>query len=128
MTPQEDVNDAIRVCRLYGNAVAAADMDLCTCIKDNEESSTQNIIRETLKGFANPWAFRFGELCEVYEEALESGIIDKVEPHTTSLYFALGKRIYFSQYTALQAKITQKRDLDVFEGCLLLKQKREMEL
>lgn len=127
LTPQEDINDSIRVCKLYGNAVAAADIDLCTCIMDDEKSSTQNLIRETLKGFANPWTFKFGELYEAYNEAMERGIIDEVEPHTTSLYFALGKRIFFSQYTSLQAKITYKSDLDVFEGCLLLEQKREKE-
>jgi hypothetical protein len=53
MTPQEDINDSIRVCKHHGNAIVSVDIDLCTCIKDDEFSTTQNIIRETLKGFAN---------------------------------------------------------------------------
>lgn len=126
MTPQEDIDDSIRVCKEHGNAIASADIDLCTCIKDDEESSTQSIIRETLKGFANPWTFTFGELCEAYEEAQRTGILNTLEPHTTSLYFALGKRIWFSQSTTAQCKITHKGDIDVFEGYLLLqKQKKE---
>lgn len=125
MTPQEDINDSIRVCQEHGNAIAAADIDLCTCVKDDSYSSTQSIIRETLKGFANPWTFKFGELCEAYEEALHRDILKSLEPHTTSLYFALGKRIWFSQSTSVQTKITHKGDLDVFEGWLLLKEKRE---
>lgn len=124
MTPQEDIDDSIRVCKEHGNAIASADIDLCTCIKDDENSTTQNIIRETLKGFANPWTFRFGELYKAYEEALERGILDDLEPHTTSLYLALGKRLWFSQSTAAQCKITHKRDLDIFEGQLLLKKYR----
>ena len=127
MTPQEDIDDSIRVCKEHGNAIASADIDLCTCIKDDEFSSTQNIIRETMKGFANPWTFKFGELCEAYETAVEKGILDTLEPHTTSLYFALGKRIWFSQSTSAQCKITHKGDLDTFEGYLLLKAKREAE-
>lgn len=127
MTPQEDINDSIRVCEKYGNAIASVDIDLCTCIKDDEYSTTQNIIRETLKGFANPWTFKFGELCEAYEEAIKKGILNNLEPHTTSLYLALGKRLWFSQCTSLQAKITHKKDLDTFEGNLLLKEKRERE-
>lgn len=127
MTEQEDINDSIRVCKECGNAIAAVDIDLCTCIKDDEYSTTQNIIRETLKGFANPWTFRFGELCEVYEEAIRQDILKDIEPHTTSLYLALGKRLWFSQSTSIQCKITRKSDLDVFEASLLLKEKRTEE-
>lgn len=125
MTPQEDIDESIRVCKEHGNAIASADIDLCTCIKDDDRSSTQSIVRETLKGFANPWTFRFGELCEAYEEAARRDILKDLEPHTTSLYFALGKRIWFSKSTSIQCKITHKGDLDVFEGWLLLKAQRE---
>jgi len=124
MAVSEDIDDSIRVCREHGNGIAAADIDLCTCVKDDEFSTTQSIIRETLKGFASPWSFQFGELCEAYEKAISEGWLDTLEPHTSSLYFALGKRIWFSQYTGSQAKITTKADLDAFEGHLLLKEKR----
>lgn len=127
MTEQEDINDSICVCKEHGNAIAAVDIDLCTCIKDDEYSTTQNIIRETLKGFANPWSFRFGELCQAYEEAIRQDILKDLEPHTTSLYLALGKRLWFSQSTSIQCKITRKADLDVFEASLLLKEKRREE-
>lgn len=124
MTPQEDIDDSIRVCEAHGNAIASVDIDLCTCIKDDEFSTTQNIIRETLKGFANPWTFRFGELCDAYEEAVRRDLLKDLEPHTTSLYLALGKRLWFSKSTSAQCKITRKADLDVFEGHLLLEQYR----
>lgn len=124
MTPQEDINDSIKVCKEHGNAIASQDIDLCTCIKDDEYSTTQNIIRENLKGFANPWTFKYGELLEAYEYANDNNILDTLEPHTTSLYLALGKRLWFSQCTSAQCKITKKNDLDIFEGYLLLKEKR----
>ena len=56
-----------------------------------------------------------------YEEAVKKDILKDLEAHTTSLYFALGKRLWFSQSTSVQCKITHKVDLDVFEGYLLLK-------
>lgn len=124
MTPQEDVDDSIRVCKEHGNAIASKDIDLCTCIKDDEYSTTQNIIRETMKGFANPWTFNYGELLEAYETAIEMDMLKDIEPHTTSLYFALGKRLWFSQCTSANVKVTTKQDLDVFEGYLLLQEKR----
>ena len=100
-------------------------MILCTCIKDDELSTTQNILRETLKGFSNPWTFRYGELLEAYDTAIAQGILHDIEPHTTSLYFALGKRLYFSKSDPINFKITTPGDLDIFEGLLLLRQKRQ---
>lgn len=125
MTPFDDIEDSIKVCLEHGNAIASSDITLCTCIKDDEFSTTQNILRETLKGFSTPWTFRFGELRDAYKEGIEKGILDNLEPHTTSLYLALGKRLWFSQSTTPQCKITYKEDIDVFEGSLLLKKYRE---
>ena len=124
MTTDDIIDDGIRVCRKHGNAIASEDMALCTCIKDDEYGSTQNIFRETLKGFSNPWTFHFGELCEAYETAEDQGILESLEPHTTSLYLALGKRLWFSKTVSSNIKITTKEDLDLFEGYLLLKQTR----
>ena len=121
MTPQEDIDDSIRVCRAHGNAIASKDIDLCTCVKDDDESSTHGILRETLKGFANPWTFRYGELLEAYEYAIANDMLKDLEPHTTSLYLALGKRLWFSRCTSPSVKITTRQDLEVFEGLLLLK-------
>ena len=128
LTPAGDVDDAIRVCKLHGNAISSKDIDLCTCIKDDEESTTQNILRETLKGFASPWAFVYEDVLGAYEEALAKDMLDNLEPHTTSLYFALGKRLWFSQCTSPQVKITDKADLDTFEGHVLLRQQRALQL
>ena len=127
MTTDEIIDDGIRVASLHGNAISSDPMTLCTCIKDDEESSTTSILRETLMGFANPWTFRFGEVVEAYETAMERGILGELEPHTTSLYFALGKRIWFSKSATTNIKITTPEDLDIFEGLLLLRQKRAME-
>ena len=127
MTTHEIIDDGIRVASLHGNAISSDPMTLCTCIKDDEESTTTSILRETLMGFANPWTFRFGEVVEAYETAMERGILGELEPHTTSLYFALGKRIWFSKSATTNIKITTPEDLDIFEGLLLLRQKRAME-
>lgn len=121
------INDSIKIAKEHGNAISAEDLPLCTCIKDDEFSTTQNLIRETIKGFSNPWTFRFGELIDSYEEVQRRGILNNLEPHTTSVYLALGKRLWFSKSSGYNFKITLKEDLDKFEGLLLLKQKRERE-
>ena len=77
-----------------------------------------------MKGFANPWTFNYGEVLDAYETAIEKDMLKDLEPHTTSLYFALGKRLWFSQCTSANVKVTTKQDLDIFEGHLLLMKKR----
>lgn len=125
MITDEIINDSIKVCKKYGNAVAADEMIMCTCIKDDEFSSSQSILRETLVGLNAPWTFKYGVVCSAYEEAIEKDILDTLEPHTTSLMFALGKKIYFSKSATNNIKITRKEDLDLFEGHLLLQENRE---
>lgn len=127
MTTADIVNDSIRVAKIHGNGISAEDSVLCTCIKDDEFSTTKNLHRETIKGFSNPWAFRYGELCGVYQEAKKRGILNEIEPHTTSLYLELGKRLWFSKSNGHNFKITTKEDLERFEGLLLLKQKMQTE-
>lgn len=127
LTEEDVINDSIEVCQEKGNAISSEDIVLCTCIKDDEFSTTQNILRESLKGFSNPWTFKFGEVCEAYERAEQLDILDKIEPHTTSLFFALGKRLYFSKSSPFNFKITHKEDLDLFEGIKLLESKRRGE-
>lgn len=115
-TTDEIIDDSIRVCEKYGNAIAAEDMVLSTCIMDDDISSTQHIDRETLKGFSNPWTFNFGELCDVYDEALQNGVLERVEPHTTTVYFELGRRLYFSKTNRKNFKITTLEDLEIFKS------------
>ena len=127
LTTDEEIDDSIRIAEKYGNAISSQDISMCTCIKDNEESSTQSILREDLKGFANPWTFRYGELRDAYKEGIRRDILKELEPHTTSLYFALGKRIYFSKASNYACKITYKEDLECLEGIMLLREKRRKE-
>ena len=62
---------------------------------------------------------------DLYSEAANSGMIDKVEPHTTTLMYALGKRIYFSKGSQTNIKITTKEDLEFFENYVIGKQTKK---
>ena len=125
MITDEIIDDSIRVCKEYGNAVAADEMIMCTCIKDDDCSSSQSILRETLVGLNAPWTFKYDVVYSAYKEAIEKNILDTLEPHTTSLMFALEKKIYFSKSATNNIKITRKEDIDLFEGYLLLQEKRK---
>lgn len=127
MVSDEIINDAIRVCNLNGNAIAADEMIMCTCIKDDEHSSSQGIPRESIIGLNGPWSFKYGYVNALYKEADKLGILDTVDPHTTSIMFELGHKVYFSKSATNNIKITRKEDLELFEGWLLYKQKHQKE-
>lgn len=122
LVPQEDINDSIRVCKEHGNGISSSSIDVTVCLKDDEYSSSKPFLRDNLKGFINPWTFNYGELLDAYELATEKDMLKDLDPYPTSLYLALGKKIWFSQSTTPLVKITRKSDIDLFKAYLVMKE------
>ena len=127
----EIISDAIKVCAEKGNAISTTDFYLLSGIKqktlsvtDATNASSEYINRDTIACMNSPHAFQYDFINRLYKEAIETGAIQEVEPHTTSLMYKLGKTIYFSKGSQTNIKITHKEDLDLFEGYLLMKKKR----
>jgi len=125
------ITDNIRVCKEKGNAISATDYMYLSGVKKSMASVTdpdnyteEYIDRDTIAAMNSPHAFKYGFINDMYKEAIETGMIDKVEPHTTTLMYAMGKKIYFSYGSQINIKITRKEDLDLFEGYVLMKQRR----
>jgi len=131
---EEIITDAIRVCAEKGNAISTTDFYLLSgrkkttaSVTDPDNCTVEYINRDTVACMNTPHAFRLGFISDIYREAVETGVIDTVEPHTTTLMYAMGKPIYFSLGSQTNIKITRPEDLDLFEGYLLMKQKRRAE-
>ena len=126
------IADVIRVCKENGtNAISTTDYLLLSgkkkttaSVSDPGNYTEEYINRDTIAVMNTPHAFRYGFLVDMYKEAVETGIIDTVEPHTTTLMYALGKRIYFSKGSQDNIKITTKDDLEMFEGYVLEQQRK----
>lgn len=119
------ISDAIRVCKNKGNAISTIPFYVLSGIKDDDEKSSTWIDRDSIACMSSPHAFRYGFIKKLYEDAIETGAINEVEPHTTTLMYKMGKTIYFSKGSQANVKITTKEDLDLFEGYVLMKQMRE---
>lgn len=117
----EIISDSIRVCNQKGNAISTTPFYLLSGIKDDECQSSKWIDRETIACMSTPHTFKYGFISELYEEAVESGVINEVEPHTTTLMYKMGRPIYFSKGSQTNIKITTKEDLDLFEAYVLRK-------
>lgn len=124
------ISDCIRVCKGKGNAISTTDFYLLSgkkkttdSVSEPENYTEEYINRDTIAIMNTPHAFQYGFVSDMYKEAIETGVIDTVEPHTTTLMYAMGKKIYFALGNQLNIKITRKEDLDLFEGYVLMKQK-----
>lgn len=120
------ISDAIRVCNEKENAISTTPFYVLSGYKDADgEKSTRYIDRESIACMNSPHAFKFKLISDMYDKAVETGVIDEVEPHTTTLMYKMGIPIYFSKGNQTNIKITTKEDLDLFEGYVLMKQRRK---
>lgn len=129
---EDIITDCIRVCEKKGNAISTVDYFLLSGVKhslksvDDPENFTEEYIdRDTVACMNSPHAFNYGFIKDIYDEAVETGVINEVEPHTTTLMYKMGKRIYFAKGSQTNVKITRKEDFELFEGYVM--QKREYE-
>lgn len=123
-TSEKIVTDVIKVMKEKNNAVSATPCFQLMGSKDGDVSKKW-VNRDLYTQIACPYGFRYDYLLGVYERAEQQGVIEKIEPHTTSLMYALGDEINLAYGDQTNIKITTKEDLDMFEGYVLMKQRRE---
>ena len=58
-------------------------------------------------------------LRRTYAEGEQCGLLGKVEPHATSLMFAMREGVWFSKGSTANIKITTAEDLRLFRGWVL---------
>lgn len=119
------IDDAIRVAKEKGNSISENPCFLCMGSHDTDEYSTKSVLRETITGLNTPQTFHFGELIGLYDRAESEGILEGLEPHTTSVYYHYEKPLYFSKGSQLNIKITNQDDLDLFEAFCIMKEQRQ---
>ena len=119
------IDDAIRVAVEKGNSISENPCLLCMGSHDTDEYSAKSVLRETITGLNTPQTFHFGDIINLYDRAKEEGVLDDLEPHTTSVYYYYGRRLYFSKGSQLNIKITNQDDLDLFEAFCIMKEQRQ---
>lgn len=122
-TSEKIVTDVIRVMKEKGSAVTATPCYQLLGTKDGDVSKNW-VDRDLYTQIACPYGFRYDYLLDVYERAEKEDLIGKIEPHTTSLMYALGDEINLAYGDQTNIKITTKEDIDMFEGYVLMKKHR----
>lgn len=120
---QTIIDDSIRVGEQTGCAVAGTPCFQLLGSKDGDRSDRW-VDRDKYMQIASPYAFKYNFLLKIYEEAKEKNILNAIEPHITSLIYALEYPLYLSYSDQTNIKITTKEDLDLFEGWVRMNQAR----
>lgn len=126
-TSQKIINAVIDMTEERGNAVTGTPCYQLLSIKDEDDDTKTStwVDRDRYVQIACPYGFQFSYLLDIYKRAEEQGILEKIEPHTTSLMLALGDTINLAYGDQTNIKITTKEDLDMFEGYVLMKQRMD---
>ena len=121
-TSKKIVDDVIRVMKKNDSAVSTTPCYQLMGTNDDEVSNNW-VDRDKYIQIACPQGFKMSYLIDINQRADKKGLIDKTEPHTTSLMYALGDKIYQAYGDQTNIKITTEEDLELFKGYVLLQEK-----
>ncbi len=116
MLSTEIISDCIVTANTFGNAIASIPCVEAMLMTEDGKTSTKSIERSNLKRTQTPQTFHIGELAAVHREALEKGITNAIA--SASMYADMGYKLYFSQGSEKNLKLTTPDDLDIFRALL----------
>lgn len=116
----EVLTDVVSKAQELGNAVTSMPYNeqIFVVSKDDENTTTQFIPRETLRRVSTPQAYEFELLDKKYHEAYEKGIGVVGSHYTNTMMVELGVRLNFAAGSDKNIKLTTKDDLELFKGYL----------
>ena len=124
-TSQKIVESVCEMTFERGSAVTATPCYQLISERETDTTSTVWCDRDRHIQIACPYGFRFSYLLDIYRRSAEQGLLEKIEPHTTSLMYALGETINYTYGDQTNIKITTAEDIELFEGFVMAEQKRE---
>ena len=104
----------------FGNAVTSMPYNeqIFVISKEDETTTTQYILRETLRRVSTPQAYRFDILNQKYHEAFEKKIGIFGSSYTNTMMVELGETLHFAAGSDKNIKLTTKDDLELFKAYL----------
>ena len=118
MLDEEIILDVIAKCNLYGNGISSMPYNEQIFIKDDEESTTQYIPRETLRRMVTPQAYKFNLIDNAYHEAFEKNIGISGSSYANTMMVELGHKLYFAAGSDKNIKLTTPDNLLIFKAML----------
>ena len=114
------LTDVIEKAEKYGNAVTSMPYNeqIFVVDKDDENTTTQFIPRETIRRVSTPQAYRYNLLNTKYHEAYTKNIGIHGSHYANTMMVELGETLHFAAGSDKNIKLTTKDDLELFKGYL----------
>lgn len=116
MVSADIISDNIRVCRTYGNAITVIPCTSVMLKTEDSVTSDDQIPRDNLKITQTPQAFYIKEFAEIQKRAMTMDLLPSIAP--CALYVEMGKKVYLSQGSEKNIKITTSEDIEIFQSLL----------
>ena len=116
MVSADVISDNIRVCRKFGNATTVVPCTSVMLTTDDSIVSEGQIPRDNLKITQTPQAFFINELLEVHKKAMTMDVLPSIA--SCALYIEMDMKVYLSQGSEKNIKITTSEDIEIFQSLL----------
>lgn len=123
-TSQKIVNAVVAMTEERGSAVTATPCYQLLSERTTDTTSEVWCDRDKYIQIACPYGFKFSYLLDIYRRSENQGLLETIEPHTTSLMYALGETINYAYGDQTNIKITTAEDIEMFEGYVLEQQRK----
>lgn len=120
------ISDNIATCKRCGNAITVIPCMEAMLKSDDQLSSDDSILRDSLFRAQTPQTISVGDAMQLHKEAREHGITDSVA--TCTLLIELGRKTYFAKGSELNIKITKSDDIVLFKALLATKESSWMRI
>ncbi len=116
MIDENVITENIRVCRENGNAITVVPCTAAMLKTYDGLSTEEQVPRDNLKITQTPQAFFINDIVDAHKEALEKGITNSVASCT--MYIELGRKLFMSQGSEKNLKLTTSEDIEIFKALL----------
>lgn len=120
LVSHELISDCIRVTHEHGNAIACIPCPEAMLVTDDEQTSTRDIPRDTLRRTQTPNGYKLGDIWAAHNRANEMGLPPFVA--TCNLLLAMGHTLHLSAGDERNIKITTAADFDIVRALITIQQ------
>ncbi len=114
----EIMGNCIESAQKNGNGCTARPIQFSVYFTEDRKTAVEQIDRDKLMLCTIPYAFRYGECSQLYDQAFAEGKGITGNVFTNTLYCDYGKRIYFTKDSETNLKITSPDDIYLMETFL----------
>lgn len=127
LVSQEDISSALDICSKKGCCFTMHPINICMAQNIGADWAEKDAPKEKYIELNTPWAFRYGDVYMLYQSLEKAGYTLADGDYTLGLWLSSGRKAYYHPGNEPgRLKITTTHDMDLFEGYLMVLEKRNL--